>query len=299
MRRVDIVLALVAALLFALGTVLQQRAGLEKPSDGAGASLLLRMAKRPVWLAGIAADALGFVAQAIALAVGRLAVVQPLLVSTVVFALPLGARLTGQRVRRIDIGAALLVVGALIAFLTIADPSGGRDDAPIGEWLVVGAICGGALRAPGAARPHRVAGAPGGIARDRDRDPLRTLRCLHQGRRRPGRRRALRDLRQLAPLRADRRRLHIDDAQPDGAQHRRPGAGRRDRARLRPDHQRDPRRHPARRVPAHDADPDRRHRDRARRGAWSGWRSSRAPSRRRRARRSPNPAPPPPRIRPR
>jgi drug/metabolite transporter (DMT)-like permease len=138
---VDIVLAIAAAVFFAFGTVLQQKAGLEEPSEGSSAGLLVQMARRPVWLAGIAADALGFVCQAVALAVGRLAVVQPLLVSTVVFALPLGARFTGQRVRRIDIGAALLVVIALIAFLTIAEPSGGRDDAPLGEWLIAGGAC--------------------------------------------------------------------------------------------------------------------------------------------------------------
>jgi len=138
---VDIVLALVAALFFAFGTVLQQRAGLEKPAESKGAGLLVAMAKRPVWLAGIAADAVGFVCQAVALAIGRLAVVQPLLVATVVFALPLGARFTGQRVRRIDVFAALLVVGALIAFLTIADPSGGSDDAPLGQWLVAVGVC--------------------------------------------------------------------------------------------------------------------------------------------------------------
>lgn len=137
----DIALALAAALLFALGTVLQQRAGLEKPSEGSSSSLLLRMARRPVWLAGIAADAFGFIAQAAALGVGRLAVVQPLLVSSVVFALPLGARLTGQRVRRLDVGAAFLVLAALVAFLTIADPSGGRADAPLGQWLIAGGAC--------------------------------------------------------------------------------------------------------------------------------------------------------------
>jgi drug/metabolite transporter (DMT)-like permease len=138
---VDIVLALAAALLFALGTVLQQRAGLEEPASGPSSGLLIQMARRPVWLAGIAADGLGFGCQAAALGFGRLAVVQPLLVASVVFALPLGARLTGQRVRRIDVGAALLVTAALVAFLTIADPSGGRADAPLGEWLVAGAAC--------------------------------------------------------------------------------------------------------------------------------------------------------------
>jgi drug/metabolite transporter (DMT)-like permease len=99
------------------------------------------MAKRPVWIAGIAADGLGFACQAAALGFGRLAVVQPLLVASVVFALPLGARLTGQRVKRIDIGAAFLVVAALVAFLTIADPTGGRADAPLGQWLIAGAAC--------------------------------------------------------------------------------------------------------------------------------------------------------------
>jgi len=69
---VDVVLALIAALLFALGTVLQQRAGMEAPSAGASSGLLLRMARRPVWVMGIAADGLGFVAQAAALAIGAL-----------------------------------------------------------------------------------------------------------------------------------------------------------------------------------------------------------------------------------
>jgi drug/metabolite transporter (DMT)-like permease len=68
-------------------------------------------------------------------------VVQPLLVASVVFALPLGARLTKQRGTRVDIGAAVLVVAALVAFLTVADPSGGRADAPLGDWLVAIGAC--------------------------------------------------------------------------------------------------------------------------------------------------------------
>jgi drug/metabolite transporter (DMT)-like permease len=139
----EIVLALAAALLFSLGSVLQQKAGLDDPesSEGAGAGLLVRMAKRPVWLAGIASDALGFVGQAIALTIGRLAVVQPILATSMIFALPLGHRFTGQRISRSDVGAAVLVTVSLVAFLVVADPSGGRDDAPVGEWLIAGAVC--------------------------------------------------------------------------------------------------------------------------------------------------------------
>lgn len=137
----EVVLALTSALLFALGSVLAQKAGIDAPSAGASPSLLLRMARRPVWLVGIAADSLGFVAQAAALGVGRLAVVQPLLVTSVVFALPLGARLSDQRVRRNDIAAAVLVVVALVGFLTIASPSGGRSEAPLRDWLIVAVVC--------------------------------------------------------------------------------------------------------------------------------------------------------------
>jgi drug/metabolite transporter (DMT)-like permease len=100
------------------------------------AGFLLRLARRPRWLAGIAADALGFAAQAAALAVGRLVVVQPLLATTVVFSLPLGAKLGGRRVARRDMVAALAVTAGLAVFLVVADPTGGRDDAATAAWIV-------------------------------------------------------------------------------------------------------------------------------------------------------------------
>jgi drug/metabolite transporter (DMT)-like permease len=159
---VEIVLALASALFFALGSALQQKAGVAAPSEGASTALLLRMARRPTWVAGIGADLLGFVTQAAALGVGRLAVVQPLLVTSVVFALPLGVRLSGLRVHRSDVGAAALVVVALIAFLVIARPSGGRSEAPLREWLVALAACAAvcaplALAARHAPPPRRAA----------------------------------------------------------------------------------------------------------------------------------------------
>jgi drug/metabolite transporter (DMT)-like permease len=151
---VEIGLALASALLFALGSVLQQKAGFSEPSVGASSSLLLRMARRPVWLVGIASDSLGFLAQAAALGVGSLAVVQPLLVASVVFALPLGVKLGGQHVHRGDVAAAALVVVALIGFLTIAEPSGGRNEAPLTDWLIVALAC-AAVCAPITLLGHR------------------------------------------------------------------------------------------------------------------------------------------------
>jgi drug/metabolite transporter (DMT)-like permease len=138
---VQVFLALISALLFALGTVLQQRAGMDGPASGTSSRLLVRMARQPLWLGGIACDAAGFIAQAAALRLGELAVVQPLLVLSVVFALPLGARLSGQRVGRREVMAAALVVAALAGFLAIANPTGGRSEVSLGEWVVAGIAC--------------------------------------------------------------------------------------------------------------------------------------------------------------
>jgi drug/metabolite transporter (DMT)-like permease len=134
-----VLLALAAAAFFALGTVLQQRVA-QTESDRAAlrAGFLIRLARRPVWLLGLAVDALGFVAQAAALGVGRLVVVQPVLSLSLVFALPLGARLSDQRIGRREIGAALVVTLGLVLFLTVSNPGGGRDDAPVSEWLIAG-----------------------------------------------------------------------------------------------------------------------------------------------------------------
>ena len=141
-----VVLALLAALLFAGGTVLQQKVAETASEDEAlKAGFLLRLARKPQWLAGIALDAGGFVCQAIALGVGRLVVVQPILATSVVFALPLGNRLTGQHIGRREVIAALAVAAGLAVFLVVADPSGGRDDATATAWIVsfavIGVVC--------------------------------------------------------------------------------------------------------------------------------------------------------------
>jgi drug/metabolite transporter (DMT)-like permease len=165
----DVVLALAAALCFSLGTVLQQQvAAKASEQEARRAGFLLRLARRPRWLAGIAADALGFVAQAIALAVGRLVVVQPLLATSVVFSLPLGARLGGRRVVRRDMVAALAVTAGLGIFLVVADPTGGTEDATTAAWVVsfgvTAVICTALALAARGRPPARRAGLVGAAA---------------------------------------------------------------------------------------------------------------------------------------
>ena len=70
---------------------------------------------------------------------------QPILATSVVFALPLGNRLTGQHIGRREVIAALAVAAGLAVFLVVADPSGGRDDATATAWIVsfavIGVVC--------------------------------------------------------------------------------------------------------------------------------------------------------------
>lgn len=137
----DLLLALAGAILFAVGTVLQQEEAKQADeSQALSAGFLVQLAKRPKWLLGIAADFLGFLCQAAALALGRLVVVQPILAASILFALPFGAYRSGTPVGARRWAAAGVVTLGLAAFLLIGDPSGGVEDASNRAWIISGAI---------------------------------------------------------------------------------------------------------------------------------------------------------------
>lgn len=138
-----ILLALAAALLFALATVLQQRVAM-RASDRQARSpwFMLRLARNPVWLAGIVLTWVGFGFHVGALSGGELVVVQPILAMTMVFALPIGARLSAQRLDPRDVAAALIATAGLAAFLLTSSPQAGVEHPGAGPWLLWG---GGAL----------------------------------------------------------------------------------------------------------------------------------------------------------
>jgi drug/metabolite transporter (DMT)-like permease len=134
-------LALLSSFLFALAAALQQREAATLSDDQVGSiKMLLVLLRRPLWLGGVAADAGGFVAVAAALAVGRLVVVQPLIVTVLLFALPLSSRLTGRRVRPVDWWWAVALTVSLALIVVIGDASKGNDTAPTSEWVVAAAI---------------------------------------------------------------------------------------------------------------------------------------------------------------
>jgi drug/metabolite transporter (DMT)-like permease len=136
-----LVLALAAAFLFALSNVLEQREAEQVPVEEVlRPGLLRKLARRPLWLAGLVSDVGGYACHAAALAFGSLVFVQPLLVTGLLFALALRALITGQRLRREDVVAAALLSAGLAVFLVGVSPHGGRVQAPAARWLVAGPV---------------------------------------------------------------------------------------------------------------------------------------------------------------
>ncbi len=124
--------ALLAAFCFALAAALQQKGQFQLAAEGravSGLRSLFRMVTVPVWLLGTLTLLVGYAAQAIALGEGRLVVVQPLLVMTIVFALPLGYWITQQFVARRQVFGAMVIIAGLILFILVGDPDSGVNSA--------------------------------------------------------------------------------------------------------------------------------------------------------------------------
>jgi drug/metabolite transporter (DMT)-like permease len=103
--------------------------------------LVFRLARRPVWLLGLASMILGFVFQISALRFGPLALVQPVLALELLlvfgFMTVIGRRL---RVQRHDWLAAIAMSAGIGLFLGLAAPSGGRPHAPASSWWLAGLV---------------------------------------------------------------------------------------------------------------------------------------------------------------
>lgn len=82
--------------------------------------------RQPLWMVGIAVAFASYFFQALALAFGPLALVQPLVVTELVFAVPISARLQHQRLGVREWASRIAVSAGLAVAMTAADPSGGN-----------------------------------------------------------------------------------------------------------------------------------------------------------------------------
>jgi drug/metabolite transporter (DMT)-like permease len=134
-----VVSALGAAVAYAVAMVLQQRSAQDAdPATSLRPRLLTQLARQRWWLVGIAANGLAFVLRGIALAHGSLVLVQPLLLTGLVFALVLETRLARRPFTAFDLRASLALVGGLSLFAVVAAPTPGDTNAPASVWLGLG-----------------------------------------------------------------------------------------------------------------------------------------------------------------
>ncbi len=162
---VVVALSLSAALAFAVSSSLKHASAGQVPN---AQDLHLRSVGRlvaatlahPLWLGGIVADVVGLSLQLVALHLGALAVVQPLLVSGLLFALILRQR-TRRYTSHREIGWAVLVTLCLAGFLLLAgtahqpvsnepaDRIPAAAAAVIGVVLAIGCVLLGRRQSPG------------------------------------------------------------------------------------------------------------------------------------------------------
>jgi drug/metabolite transporter (DMT)-like permease len=118
--------AVAAAAAFGSSAVLQFRATHEVPQRAAGKPILLvDLARHPWWRWSIVLAAAGFGLQVLALRLAPLTLVQPLLITGVLWYVLLSAKLYHRPMDRLVFLGTLLCLASLSAFLALAQPSGG------------------------------------------------------------------------------------------------------------------------------------------------------------------------------
>lgn len=135
-----VAVALASALAAASSSILQHHSARRAP-DVRTHRLFGHLLTRPTWIAGLVAAVVGLALHVVALDYGQLAVVQPLLISGVLFALPISAVLEGRRPSGREWLLALVLVVGLASFLIAGRPSVGRvelDADVLAWWTAIG-----------------------------------------------------------------------------------------------------------------------------------------------------------------
>lgn len=128
-----LVLAACSAAGFALSTSLQHLTASGAPeATQATHRLLAHLVRRPWWVLGQLVAVAAFALHAIALHLGTLVVVQPVVVSGIVLAIPVRAALSRRLPSRGELGTVALTAAGLALFLVMARPAPGH--LPAGQW---------------------------------------------------------------------------------------------------------------------------------------------------------------------
>jgi hypothetical protein len=141
---VAILFALAAAFSNALNMITQHVASISDPGHSKGWRFVRYLVSNPLWLFGWVALAGSFVFQALALHNGQMSVVQPLLVTELVFALVLRRLWIRQQIRNVTWWAAAVTCGTLALFVAVSEPTGGNAQPTSSAWVGATVAAGGA-----------------------------------------------------------------------------------------------------------------------------------------------------------
>jgi drug/metabolite transporter (DMT)-like permease len=143
---IAVLLALGAAFFIAIGDVIHQRSAHEVTDERVSHfGLFSRLLRDGQWWLGSLVAAVGFVLQAAALGFGSVLLVQALLVTSLLFALPINARATHRRVTRWEWLWAALLATAVVVIVTVGNPTAGHSRASLETWTAVAVVLGSAL----------------------------------------------------------------------------------------------------------------------------------------------------------
>lgn len=141
-----VVFALGAAVFIAIGDVIHQRQAHEVTDEPVGhLELFTRLLRDRQWWLGSFVAAAGFGLQAAALGLGSVLLVQALLVTSLLFALPINARLSHRRVTRWQWMWAVLLAASVAVIVTVGNPTAGQSRASWETWTAVVVVLGPAL----------------------------------------------------------------------------------------------------------------------------------------------------------
>jgi hypothetical protein len=134
MIAIAVVVALCAAFCFALGSLIQQGAARQAHAQALRFGLLVALVRQRRWLGGMAVTVLAFGIQAAALAFGPLALVQPLVATEILFALPMIAHRNRLPLQRKGIIGGLGVASGMAIFVAVSPPTGGVSVPGLAAW---------------------------------------------------------------------------------------------------------------------------------------------------------------------
>lgn len=136
-----LLLTLAAAACYAASSVLQQREARRAPEQMAmSIGLIWHLLRRPMWLLGNVAGFAAFALQFLALRHGSLALVQPLLVTGLIFALVGSAALEHRRPSGREFMWMALTMGGLALFIAVAQPGPGMARGSNAHWIILGVV---------------------------------------------------------------------------------------------------------------------------------------------------------------